>query len=295
MAIHTRAGMGANAPPSGNTQDDTSGFFQPKMNNEEDMSTAACPFWTLLARTRVSLTNSVEFIALPGYTSFGQDAADGFYLRSEIILPKGYEVSNIAFYGDDGNSSLSPDLNDETQVKEGRQSIGFVITSNDELSQEVQEELWLFQYDGIVFEKVESKRNIKNEVVIPNTESNERVCTYLTMSHVEDSDESNRITPKSEYHIMPFANERRISRMTYLCLFLSSLIRITSFHHFLGRHIGTHRKNSSQMHQQQQSQINLCGSRGTGSVVTFGQSTFMNIFDLEEDDDNASSVEGDNE
>ena len=193
--------MGANTSPSGSKQDDTSGFFQPKMNSEEDMSTAACPFWTLLARTRVSLKNSVELIALPGYTSFGQDAADGFYLRSEIILPKGYEVSNIAFYGDDGNSSLSPDLNDETQVKEGRQSIGFVITSNDELSQEVQEELWLFQYDGIVFEKVESKRNMKNEVVIPNTESNKRACTYLTMSHVEDSDESNRITPKSEYHI----------------------------------------------------------------------------------------------
>ena len=40
--------------------------------------------------------------------------------------------------------------------------------------------------------------------------------------------------------------------------------------------------------------MNLCGSRGTGGIVTFGTSTSLNIFDLEEDEeDNASSGDDD--
>ena len=35
----------------------------------------------------------------------------------------------------------------------------------------------------------------------------------------------------------------------------------------------------------QKSQLDLCGSRGTGGVLTFGQSNALEIFDLEEDED----------
>ena len=41
--------------------------------------------------------------------------------------------------------------------------------------------------------------------------------------------------------------------------------------------------------------MNLCGSRGTGGVITFGASTSLTIFDLEEDEDTAISEEGDDE
>ncbi len=41
---------------------------------------------------------------------------------------------------------------------------------------------------------------------------------------------------------------------------------------------------------QRKVQIDLCGSRGTGGVLTFGAPTCLNIFDLEEDEDSASSV-----
>ena len=59
---------------------------------------------------------------------------------------------------------------------------------------------------------------------------------------------------------------------------------------YAGRHINNHRHHSQAQHQ---SQVNLCGSRGTGGVVTFGTSTFLNLFDLEEDEDNASSGDDD--
>jgi len=254
MSIHTRIGSGANAASSsyGAQQGETSGYFLPRTSQEEEDETIAdCPYWTLLARSLGP--NQVELIAIPGSTSFGQeDGDDEFYLRSEVMIPEGYEVTNIAFYGDDGNSSLSPDLNEESKVREGRQSVGFVIKYIDTLSQEVREELWLFQYDDITFQKFKSKRNImKNEFVISATAPNEQECTFLTISNDEDNDDRHCITPKR-------------------------------------RHICTHRRND-QVHQQ--SQVNLCGSRGTGGVITFDKSTYLNIFDLEEDEDNDSVCE----
>lgn len=37
-------------------------------------------------------------------------------------------------------------------------------------------------------------------------------------------------------------------------------------------------------------QLGLCGSRGTGGVLTFGPSNSLEIFDLEEDEDDDSDV-----
>lgn len=57
--------------------------------------------------------------------------------------------------------------------------------------------------------------------------------------------------------------------------------------HLTGRHLNTHRKNSQPLRH---TQVNLCGSRGTGGVISFGASTFLHMFDLEEDEDSASSA-----
>ena len=62
------------------------------------------------------------------------------------------------------------------------------------------------------------------------------------------------------------------------------------FLYLTGRVLNTHPKNSQ---SQRQSQVNLCGSRGTGGVITFGASTFLHMFDLEEDEDSSSSVDDD--
>ena len=44
---------------------------------------------------------------------------------------------------------------------------------------------------------------------------------------------------------------------------------------------------------QRQSQMNLCGPRGTGGVISFGTSTTLTMYDLEEDEENSS--EGDDD
>ena len=71
----------------------------------------------------------VEVIAIPGCSSLEHDAngsmgecndlADSprFFLRAVLIIPDECEVTNIAFYADDGNTSLSPsiDIDSESQ------------------------------------------------------------------------------------------------------------------------------------------------------------------------------------
>lgn len=193
MAIHTRIGAGS-ITSSSSKRDDTDGFFLPRTTVEEDASIVECPFWTLIAR---SLGTTIEFIALPGGTSVEQDVSDGFYLRADLMIPEDSEVTNIAFYGDDGKSSLSPNANEDSAIKEGRQSVGFVVKCQDSLSQEVSEELWVFRYDDILFRKFDFKRNLKSEVTISATEFNENECTVLAMSD-EESGDSSVIVPKSE-------------------------------------------------------------------------------------------------
>ncbi|KAL7532675.1 hypothetical protein ACHAXR_010339 [Thalassiosira sp. AJA248-18] len=248
MAIHSRIGAGSDATSSGKG-DSPSGFFVP-MTRNNDPRVEECPFWMLLAR---SVGIAVEFIVVPGGTSFETGANEGFYLRANLMIPEGYEVTNIAFYGDDGISSLSPDLNDDSEIKEGRQSIGFVVKCIDSLSREGREELWVFQYDEIIFQRFDSKRNSKNEVIITANELNEVECTFISMPDDEEGDASSAIVPKR-------------------------------------RHLSSHRRNTQ---MQRQSQVNLCGSRGTGGVISFGASTSLSMFDLEEDEDNASSADED--
>ena len=42
-------------------------------------------------------------------------------------LPDNHTVRNIQFYGDSGNSSLSPNLDIDAMADEGRQSLGLIV------------------------------------------------------------------------------------------------------------------------------------------------------------------------
>ena len=44
---------------------------------------------------------------------------------------------------------------------------------------------------------------------------------------------------------------------------------------------------------QERAHLSLCGSRGTGGVVTFGTSIALNILDLEEDEECSSDIDDD--
>ena len=193
MAIHTRIGAGPDAT-SDKKRGDKSGFFVPR-TNEKDASIEECPFWTLLAR---SLGTSIEFIAIHGCTSFEPDTRTEFYLRANLMIPEGSEVTNIVFYGDDGISSLSPDLNNDSEIKEGRQSLGLIMQCVDSVSSETREELLVFRYDDMIFRKFDFKRNSDDEVIVSATELNKDECTFLVMLDDEKDDASSIIVPKSE-------------------------------------------------------------------------------------------------
>lgn len=68
------------------------------------------------------------------------------------------------------------------------------------------------------------------------------------------------------------------------------MLSVTSL---LGRHICTHQ--SFLAHEQ--TKLDLCGSRGTAGVISFGASTSLDILDLEEDEeeDDTSDASDDEE
>ena len=107
-------------------------------------------------------------------------------------------MTNIVFYGDDGISSLSPDLNNDSEIKEGRQSLGLIMQCIDSVSSEIREELLVFRYVDMIFRKFDFKRNSDDEVIVSATELNKDECTFLVMLDDEKDDASSIIVPKSE-------------------------------------------------------------------------------------------------
>ena len=192
MAAHTRIGAGyfGTSPSCDMTHSDasSSAFFMPKTNDVDLVLLEEIHFWTVLARS-IRTTNIVELIVIPGCSRFKQDAT--FYLRAVIMMPEGYEVTNIEFYSDDGNSSLSPPTIDENvDINEGRQSLTFLVkcaTNDDSTLQQQQQrmELWLFRYDDVQFWKYDFDKNmVTHEVTIRGPPSS-------SSSSSSSSDESN--------------------------------------------------------------------------------------------------------
>ncbi len=260
MAIHTRIGSGCS------DFGDASGYFLPRAT-EEDSSIEKCPFWLLLARV---IGSKIEFIAIPGYA--GSELK--FFLRTELVLPEGCDVTNIAFYGDDGHSSLSPNLNENAEVKEGRQAVGFVVKCTSSLSQDVREELWVIPYNDLLFMKCDFRINSKNEALLRGTDPNEEACA-VPICIDDTARDDGAIFPKRE--LLP----------PLYCMICTTL----SFANFrcpnqTGRTVSGHQG-------QQRAHLGLCGSRGTGGVVSFGTSIALNILDLEEDEECSGEIDVD--
>ncbi len=196
-------------------------------------------------------SNFIEVIAIPG------NSLPKFYLQAGLALPDNHIVRNIQFYGDSGNSSLSPNLDIDAVTNEGRQSLGLIVEQNEVLSDGVlklHEELWLFNYDDISFKKFEFEANSNKAVSIAAAELSRDQCIHVQTSTTTTEDDDNVLVPKC-------------------------------------RHISTHQG----FHFQEQSELNLCGSRGTAAVLSFGASTSLDILDLEEDEEDDTSNESNDE
>lgn len=90
-----------------------------------------------------------------------QECGVPFYLTTEIILPDGRRVLDMAFYGDDGRSNLSSGLDSGTG-RERRQALGLLLGNKPPsgASEEVLE-LWLLEYDSLAFQVIAAKKDSK--------------------------------------------------------------------------------------------------------------------------------------
>lgn len=166
-AIHTR--LGGNQDNLGSDNGEAANFFCPRLARD-GVSLGCCRSWSIAARAagfQRGDNNSVHIFALPlgwkANVSLDENTDDDnehclvpFYLSCRLVLPSPYRVKEIAFYGDDGNSSLSTGTDSGSTGQEGRQAMGLLVWCpvTEDNATLTAEELWLVQYDQAVYHRV---------------------------------------------------------------------------------------------------------------------------------------------
>lgn len=218
-AIHTRiGGIKGNLGPESDTN---KYFFSPKLAGEE-LPTGYCRSWSIVAKAASfdgGEANSVHVFALPlGWrmnTSIDEyiddddedDCQVPFYLSCRLVLPPTCRVKEIAFYGDDGNSSLSAAADDVGTGKEGRQAMGLLVSCpvTEKDTELTAEELWLLQYDRVSFQYVSLPTKTEGESLELNEllMNDESIISIQPVeeSRTEDSDEQGILYAKSTCHL----------------------------------------------------------------------------------------------
>ena len=152
----------------GKENSNVKGGFQPVLETDARCSSFVSNQWLLIARTVLAEDQQlINIVAFPGL-SHDEDRDEiyrpSYYLSAFIEVPQAYNVLELKFYGDDGNSSLlsfSQSANkeeDKVDKEEGKQALTAVVnkrtgfTTNDESS--ALQELWYFEYDSLDFRKI---------------------------------------------------------------------------------------------------------------------------------------------
>ena len=252
-----------------------------------------CRSWAVIARTssfQKGQDNSVHLFALPlGWktnSSIDFEINDEenfqvpFYLSCRLIMPQAYCVKEIAFYGDDGNSSLAAAADDAGTGKEGRQAIGLLVSCpvTEDDTEGFAEELWLVKYDRSAFDCVSLSPEAGGDSLVTlkegplNDKSSVISIQSLEESNIEVDDEGGVLYAKSKGHLSDIC-------FTVIAsfLFLTSLSRLYNV---------TARRLSLKESQDVSSHIILSGSRGVGGILSTAPSHVeLDLFDLEEDEE----------
>lgn len=214
-AIHAR--MGGNLDNLSLDSVDPSQFFSPRLVPGEE-AVGCCRSWSIISRVtsfQGGDNNSIQLFALPlGWKSGDSTDEDmddeehcriPFYLSCRLVLPPLFQVKEIAFYGDDGNSSLSAGTDEGGTGNEGRQAMGLLVSCpvSEEAATLTAEELWLLPYDKAVFHLVAFPSDIENVTVI---DLDERALVGDSINSIkpvqdgqdEDNDESGLVYAKSK-------------------------------------------------------------------------------------------------
>ena len=98
-----------------------------------------------------------------------------------------FDVKEMKFYGDDGNSTLTSEAS--PSYEEGRQSLSLLLKEEAE-DGTVDEELWLFEYDSLPFRKVQACIDDAGRLIIRKFDAIQDAAEVLT------KDEKNGIESK---------------------------------------------------------------------------------------------------
>lgn len=136
-AVHSRMGVEMSS-----CIDETllEGAFYP-LTTTGDRSFSSSRQWTIFVRS-YSVNNGyngIQVIPVP------VGAGNSWVLSRCLLVPKGFVIKEVGFYGDDGNSTRFSG-SDKEKGKEGRQALGLLLENGSD------QELWLVQYDKVVFE-----------------------------------------------------------------------------------------------------------------------------------------------
>ena len=224
VAIHSRVGKGAPTREKVyyDSEDDTEnelGYLSPNVLSDKSLpgiSCYDCRQWSVIAKTKspseMSGNYTVKLYLIPHQWVDPDEDAEGdfglgidaivdpsecgtpFYLTTEILLPAGGRVLDMRFYGDDGKSNLSSGL-DSGSGMEQRQALGVLLSRRKELpSMDDSIELWMLQYDDLVFQPMPTKKDSK-QIFLDDGKIDPK-CQVLARARVSEDDE------KTEGHLI---------------------------------------------------------------------------------------------
>uniref|UniRef100_A0A7S1ZX20 Anaphase-promoting complex subunit 4 n=1 Tax=Trieres chinensis TaxID=1514140 RepID=A0A7S1ZX20_TRICV len=267
FAIHKRIGLGPNDTKV--DPNNESKCFLPKVMTGDEVEHIHERDWIILGIDDVAPcgSNCVQILAIPCRNSKGGAARANppFCLSAKIILPPDCMVLDVAFYGDDGSSSLTSAADcDKGEGEEGRQALGVLIAQEEEIPQENSqlrsEELWLFRYDALPYQIITLPSVPTKKVAILNSQIKEN-C-YITENEV------------GEMVILP----------SELCVEMIDSVAIKR------RKIRELSLDTGKTSSTDAPRLVLSGSRGIGGLITNPKAT-LELFDLEEDEEDDSDGE----
>jgi len=145
--------------------------------------------WIMIANTcssKYEHRQLVQITAIP----VSDIGLPSFYKTAFVQLPVNCTVINMQFYGDDGDSTLTSELS--PKFEEGRQSLGLLLRRQLDDDREI-EELWIFEYDGLQFLKVNEPFD-GTGIFIRNLDRSVDSVHRLTMSEIDGIESKWRCT-----------------------------------------------------------------------------------------------------
>eukprot|EP00594_Rhizosolenia_setigera_P006670 CAMPEP_0178952770 /NCGR_PEP_ID=MMETSP0789-20121207/8038_1 /TAXON_ID=3005 /ORGANISM="Rhizosolenia setigera, Strain CCMP 1694" /LENGTH=762 /DNA_ID=CAMNT_0020633935 /DNA_START=285 /DNA_END=2573 /DNA_ORIENTATION=- len=242
-----------------------------------------------------------------GYTTPTTEKNQFHYLEGLMKLPKGCQVKEIVFYGDDGKSSLWDNDNYDHDYKnafdtslgssgEGRQALVLLVSREQNNNNTISEELWMIRdYDKIGFRLIQCHSLDENGDNRSNNDVDiERYDKAIAMEHhsadlisdvviIDREDDEEDSEEEQEYDDYDTSQKKKVklyarTRQVRTIEKISEKEEVKEF--------STRQRTSNC--------LVVSGSRGIGGVMLNNNKDIIRLFDLEEDEASDDSDEGDN-